>query len=162
LDIKPTEAAVEAIQVRWQQAAARSVERLLRPQSIAVVGASRTRGTIGHEIFRNLLNGGFNGPVYPVHPTAQHTARVTAYPPVAGRLGFSSQSGGLGIAVLEEADRRGLGLSSFVSVGNKADVSGNDLLRYWQADNGTDVILLYLESFGNPRQFARVAREVSR
>ena len=55
-----------------------------------------------------------------------------------------------------------MGLSSFVSVGNKADVSGNDLLQYWQQDDGTDVILLYLESFGNPRRFARVARQVSR
>jgi acyl-CoA synthetase (NDP forming) len=82
--------------------------------------------------------------------------------PKPGRLAFSSQSGGLGIAVLEEADRRGLGLSSFVSVGNKADVSSNDLLRYWRQDDDTDVILLYLESFGNPRQFARIAREVSK
>jgi acetyl coenzyme A synthetase (ADP forming)-like protein len=255
LDIEPTEASTEAIEHRWQRAAARSVERILRPRSIAVIGASRERGTIGHEIFRNLLNGGFNGPVYPVHPTAPHVASVPAYssvnaipnpvdlavvvvpaehvlavieecgakgvrglvvisagfaetggagavaqkelvaaargagmrlvgpncmgvintaagigmnatfaptPPIPGRLGFLSQSGGLGIAVLEEADRRRLGLSSFVSVGNKADVSGNDLLRYWQTDDGTDVILLYLESFGNPRQFARVARQVSR
>jgi acetyl coenzyme A synthetase (ADP forming)-like protein len=255
LDIEPTEAAVEAIERRWQHAAARSIERILQPRAIAVVGASRKRGTIGHEIFRNLVNGGFNGPVYPVHPTARHIASVQAYPsvtavpdpvdlavivvpsdevlgvvkecgarrvqglvvisagfaetgsagrvaqqelvaaargagmrlvgpncmgvintaawtcmnatfaptpPIPGRLGFSSQSGGLGIAVLEEADRRGLGLSTFVSVGNKADVSGNDLLRYWQTDDSTDVILLYLESFGNPRQFARVAREVSR
>jgi acyl-CoA synthetase (NDP forming) len=77
-------------------------------------------------------------------------------------VAFSSQSGGLGIAVLEEARQRGVGLSSFVSVGNKADVSGNDLLQYWEQDEGTDVILLYLESFGNPRRFARVAREVSR
>jgi acetyl coenzyme A synthetase (ADP forming)-like protein len=254
LDIEPTEVTIEVIQRRWQQAAARSIERILQPRSIAVIGASQKRGTIGHEIFRNLLNGGFNGPVYPVHPTAHHVASVPAYPtvsaipdpvdlavivvpahdvggvvdecgakgvrglvvisagfaeigsagaaaqadlvaaargagmrmvgpncmgvintasgismnatfaptaPTPGRLAFSSQSGGLGIAVLEEAERRGLGLSSFVSVGNKADVSSNDLLRYWQGDDGTDVILLYLESFGNPRQFARVAREVS-
>jgi acetyl coenzyme A synthetase (ADP forming)-like protein len=255
LDIDQTEATLEAIDRRWNQAAVRSIERLLRPRSIAVVGASQRRGTIGHEIFRNLVNGSFNGPVYPVHPTAGHVASVAAYPfvtaipdpvdlavivvpadqvqgaidqcgakgvrglvvisagfaetgrdgadnqaklvaaargagmrmvgpncmgvintaagismnatfaptaPIPGRLAFSSQSGGLGIAVLEEADRRGLGLSSFVSVGNKADVSSNDLLRYWQEDDGTDVILLYLESFGNPRQFARIAREVSR
>jgi acetyl coenzyme A synthetase (ADP forming)-like protein len=254
LDIDPTEATIEVIDQRWNQAAVRSIERLLRPQSIAVVGASQHRGTIGHEIFRNLLNGGFNGPAYPVHPTARHIASVPAYAsvsaipdpvdlavivvpaeqvpgviqecgakgvrglvvisagfaetgtsgaaaqrklvatargagmrmvgpncmgvintaagismnatfaptaPIPGRLAFSSQSGGLGIAVLEEADRRGLGLSSFVSVGNKADVSSNDLLRYWQQDDDTDVILLYLESFGNPRQFARIARTVS-
>ncbi len=254
LDIDPTEATMEVIDRRRNQAAVRSIDRLLRPQSIAVVGASHERGTIGHEIVRNLLNDGFNGPVYPVHPTARHIASVPAYPtvtaipdpldlaviavpadqvrgaidacgakgvrglvvisagfaetgasgaaaqrelvaaargagmrmvgpncmgvintaagismnatfapraPMPGRLAFSSQSSGLGIAVLEEADRRGLGLSSFVSVGNKADVSSNDLLRYWRQDDNTDVILLYLESFGNPRQFARIAREVS-
>jgi acetyl coenzyme A synthetase (ADP forming)-like protein len=255
LDIEPTEATREAIESRWRQAAARSIERLLCPRSVAVIGASRTRGTIGHELFRNLLSSGFSGPVYPVHPSAPSVASVRAYPsvlaipdevdlavvvvssnqvlevidecatkgvrgvvvisagfaevgaegskaqrelvtkargagmrmvgpncmgiintaagvslnatfapvpPEPGRVAFSSQSGGLGIAVLEEARRRGVGLSSFVSVGNKADVSGNDLLQYWEQDDGTDVILLYLESFGNPRRFARVARQVSR
>ena len=73
-----------------------------------------------------------------------------------------SQSGGLGIALLEHADELGIGLSSFVSVGNKADLSGNDLLRYWEDDPATEVVLLYLESFGNPRTFARVARRLSR
>src|SRR5260370_14035586 len=71
-------------------------------------------------------------------------------------------SGALGLALLAAAGRFGLGLSTFVSVGNKADVSGNDLLQYWEEDPGTDVILLYLESFGNPRRFARIARPVSR
>ena len=254
MDIDPTEASLAAIEARENGAAVRSIERLLRPGSIAVIGAGRQRGTIGHEIFRNLLSGGFNGPVYPVHPSAAAVGSVRAYrsveevpgpvdlavvvvpvdavasvvqqcarkgvgglvvisagfaemgvagaraerelvaaargsgmrmvgpncmgiintapdvsmnatfapaPPRPGRVAFSSQSGGLGIAVLEEAERRGLGLSSFVSVGNKADVSGNDLIRYWEADPATDVILLYLESFGNPRTFARVARRVS-
>src|SRR4029450_1508337 len=78
------------------------------------------------------------------------------------RVWFSSQSGALGVALLAEADRRGLGLSSFVSAGNRADVSGNDLLQYWQDDPGTDVVLLYLETFGNPRKFARLARRSSR
>ncbi|GAA0551189.1 bifunctional GNAT family N-acetyltransferase/acetate--CoA ligase family protein [Paractinoplanes ferrugineus] len=82
--------------------------------------------------------------------------------PGAGRVGFFSQSGALGVALLAEADRRGLGLSSFVSAGNRADVSGNDLLQYWYDDPGTDVVLLYLESFGNPRKFARLARRMSR
>ena len=82
--------------------------------------------------------------------------------PAAGRVGFFSQSGSLGVALLAEADRRGLGLSSFVSAGNRADVSGNDLLQYWQDDPGTDVVLLYLETFGNPRKFARLARRMSR
>src|SRR4051812_22445085 len=82
--------------------------------------------------------------------------------PAAGRVGFFSQSGALGVALLAEADRRGLGLSSFVSAGNRADVSGNDLLQYWQDDPGTGVVLLYLETFGNPRKFARIARRMSR
>ena len=80
----------------------------------------------------------------------------------AGRVGFSSQSGALGLAVLERAAERGLGLSAFVSVGNKADVSSNDLLEYWEDDANTDVVLLYLESFGNPRKFGRLARRVAR
>jgi acyl-CoA synthetase (NDP forming)/RimJ/RimL family protein N-acetyltransferase len=82
--------------------------------------------------------------------------------PRAGRVGFFSQSAALGTALLGEADRRGLGLSSFVSAGNRADVSGNDLLQYWRDDPGTDVVLLYLETFGNPRKFARIARELAR
>ena len=73
---------------------------------------------------------------------------------------MSSQSGALGLAALAAAGRLGLGFSTVVSVGNKADVSGNDLLQYWEEDPGTDVILLYLESFGNPRRFARIARRV--
>ncbi len=83
------------------------------------------------------------------------------YPP-AGRIAMSSQSGALGISILSSATHRNLGLSTFVSVGNKADVSGNDLLNYWEQDPATDVILLYLESFGNPRRFSRIARRVSR
>jgi acetyl coenzyme A synthetase (ADP forming)-like protein len=81
--------------------------------------------------------------------------------PPPGRVAMSSQSGALGLAILAAARRLQLGLSTFVSVGNKADVSGNDLLQYWEEDAGTDVILLYLESFGNPRRFARIARRVS-
>jgi len=82
--------------------------------------------------------------------------------PAPGRVSMSSQSGALGIAALTGARRFHLGISSFVSVGNKADVSTNDLLQYWEEDPSTDVILLYLESFGNPRRFARIARRVSR
>ena len=83
-------------------------------------------------------------------------------PPIPGRIGFLSQSGGLGLAVMARAQALGSGLSSFVSVGNKADLSGNDFMQYWEGDRQTDVIMLYLESFGNPRKFARVARRVSR
>jgi acyl-CoA synthetase (NDP forming) len=82
--------------------------------------------------------------------------------PVAGRVAFSSQSGALGLAILELARERQVGFSSFVSVGNKADISSNDLLEYWEADDQTSIILLYLESFGNPRRFARLARRIGR
>jgi acetyl coenzyme A synthetase (ADP forming)-like protein len=82
--------------------------------------------------------------------------------PPPGRIGMSSQSGALGLAILALATERKLGISTFISVGNKADVSGNDLLQYWEVDDNTSVILLYLESFGNPRRFARIARRVSR
>jgi acyl-CoA synthetase (NDP forming)/GNAT superfamily N-acetyltransferase len=95
-------------------------------------------------------------------PSVRLNATLAPVLPAAGRVGFFSQSGALGVALLAEADRRGLGLSSFVSAGNRADVSGNDLLQYWQDDPGTDVVLLYLETFGNPRKFARLARRMSR
>jgi len=79
-----------------------------------------------------------------------------------GPIGFSSQSGALGLAMLERAAARDLGLSAFVSIGNKADVSSNDLLEFWEDDPNTELVVLYLESFGNPRRFARVARRVAR
>jgi acetyl coenzyme A synthetase (ADP forming)-like protein len=255
MDISPTPEALQALYERDRKAAARSMQRLLRPRSVAVIGASRSPGTVGHELVRNLVTGGFQGPVYPVNPTASHIASlpcfssidqipgevdlaVVAVPahavpevvdqcgrkgvgglvivsshfaedgpdgaeleravarlahsygmrvvgpncfgvlntdpaismnatfakdtPTAGALGFASQSGGLGIAILAEAKNRGIGLSSFVSMGNKADVSGNDLLAWWSEDDATRVGLLYLESFGNPRRFVRLARELSR
>jgi acyl-CoA synthetase (NDP forming)/RimJ/RimL family protein N-acetyltransferase len=86
---------------------------------------------------------------------------ATVMPP-RGRAGFFCQSGALGSAILEKVRGRGLGLSTFVSAGNRADVSGNDLLQYWEEDDATEVILLYLESIGNPRKFSRIARRVSR
>jgi acetyl coenzyme A synthetase (ADP forming)-like protein len=82
--------------------------------------------------------------------------------PPAGGIAISSESGALGLALLNQLSHFGLGVSSFASIGNRADVSGNDLLQYWEADDETDVILLYLESFGNPRRFARIARRVAR
>jgi acyl-CoA synthetase (NDP forming)/RimJ/RimL family protein N-acetyltransferase len=96
------------------------------------------------------------------HPAVSLNASVAAVTPLAGRSGFFCQSGALGAAVLGEAARRGLGVSSFVSAGNRADVSGNDLLQYWETDPETDIALLYLESFGNPRKFARIARRFAR
>lgn len=254
LAIEPTPEALAAIEERAKVADARSVDRLLHPRSIAVIGASRRAGTIGHAVFHNLVANGFQGPVYPVNPDAEHVASVKASPTVLdvvgeidlaviavpacevrqvveqcaakrvlglvvissgfaeaggdgaaaehdlvlfarghgmrligpnclgmintdpavamhatfadvevrpGRLAISSQSGTIGAAIVDYAGRAGLGISTFVAVGNKADVSGNDLLRYWEDDDATEVVLLYLESFGNPRQFARIARRVS-
>ena len=83
-----------------------------------------------------------------------------AFPP--GRIGLSSQSGALGLALLERAAEHGLGFSSFVSIGNKADISTNDLLEWWESDDGTDLAVLYVESFGNPRRFSRIARRMTR
>src|SRR5262245_12505340 len=253
--IEPTEASVAAVQSREHQAESESIARLLAPRSIAVVGASREQGTIGNEVFRNLLSYGFQGAVYPVNRSSDSVAGVRAYPsvldvpdaidlavivvpaaavpqvladcatkrvhglviitagfaetgeagvraqrdlvstarrngmriigpnclgvvntapeirmnatfapapPVAGNVAFSSQSGGLGIELMARAGELGLGISQFVSVGNKADVSGNDLLQHWEQDQRTEVILLYLESFGNPRKFARLARRIAR
>jgi acyl-CoA synthetase (NDP forming)/GNAT superfamily N-acetyltransferase len=251
--IDPTEKSEAASHERERRAAARSVRRLLTPTSVAVIGASRHPGTLGHVLFTGILAGGFNGTVYPVNPEAHHVAGVRAYPdvldipdrvdlavivapagqvpgiveqcarkrvgglvivssgfaerdaagveaerllvkvarrngmriigpngmgiinteptvrlnatfsgmPPRGRVGFVAQSGGLGVVLLEELTRRGLGVSSFVSAGNKSDVSGNDLLQYWEDDPETDVVLMYIESFGNPRTFARVARRLS-
>ena len=233
----------------------RTLEPLLRPRSVAVIGASRRRDSIGGAILHNLIEEGFQGPVYPVNPNATHVQSIPAYPsiadvpghvdlgiivipaehvleaatacgekgvhalivisagfketgeeglkreralvgiarrydmrligpnclgivntdpgisinatfapvsPPAGRVAFSSQSGALGLAILDYARRLNLGISQFVSVGNKAEVSGNDLIEYWEHDPGTDLILLYLESFGNPRKFTQLARRVSR
>jgi acetyl coenzyme A synthetase (ADP forming)-like protein len=247
--------ALERFDERERSAAAAAVRRFLRPGSVAVIGASRERGTVGGEIFHNLISTTFNGPVYPVNPRAPVVQSVPSFasvrdiladvelavvsvpaalvPDVArqcagkgvgallvisagfaetgdegrkrqgellaicrdagmrlvgpnclgvlnaapdvrlnamfgplfpphGNVGFLSQSGALGLAVIDYANELALGLSSFVSVGNKADISGNDLIQFWDADDDTDVILLYLESFGNPRKFARIARRVGR
>jgi acetate---CoA ligase (ADP-forming) len=86
---------------------------------------------------------------------------VPPWPP-PGNIGLLSQSGALGYVILERIQVLNIGLSTFVSVGNKADISGNDLLAYWSEDPRTSVIMLYLESFGNPRRFARLAPEIAR
>jgi len=95
-------------------------------------------------------------------PSVRLNATLAPVLPPAGRVGFFSQSAALGTALLAEADRRGLGLSTFVSAGNRADVSGNDALQYWREDPHTDAVLLYLETFGNPRKFARLVRRIGR
>ncbi|MEY2462046.1 MAG: hypothetical protein QOH64_184, partial [Acidimicrobiaceae bacterium] len=255
LGLEPTEEAVAAMAERSRSADARSVARLLEPSRVAVVGAGRERGGIGHEVFRRLLEHDFAGVVYPVNRDAEHVASVRAYAtvleipdrvdvavvavpaeevraviedcarahiggvvvisagfaeagedgttaeaelvelvrrhgmrllgpnslgvintapavrlhatfvplvPIPGRVALSSQSGTLAAAIIDRATSLGIGISSAVSVGNKADVSGNDLLRYWEIDDRTEVVMLYLESFGNPRHFGRIATEVSR
>jgi len=232
----------------------RSLDSLFRPRSVAVIGASRKRYQIGHEIVRNLVNGGFQGPVYPVNPKAKvvysmHCYRkVSAIPgavdlavitvpakfvldaardcgrsgvkglvvitagfseiggegsdrqnqlmricsqygmrmigpncmgilntdadvslnasfagatPIPGGAAFLSQSGALGEAILTDAKELGIGVSMFASVGNRADVSPSDLLEYWDQDPNCEQILMYLEAFGEPERFMRVAREVA-
>lgn len=233
----------------------RPLDPLFRPSSIAVVGASRRSGTIGHQIVDNLLRHGYQGVIHPVNPSARAVHGVRAWPDVAsipepidlavivvpkdhvasvvddcgragvkalvvisagfkevggagverenalmeqvrkygmrlvgpncmgllnteadvsmnatfaptmpppGHMSFMSQSGALGVTILDYAAEYGIGIHHFVSVGNKPDVSGNDLLEYWEDDPGTRVILMYLENFGNPRRFTRIARRVTR
>lgn len=95
-------------------------------------------------------------------PDVSLNASLSSVMPPRGRAGFFCQSGALGSAILEKVQNRGLGLTTFVSAGNRADVSGNDLLQYWEEDDATEVVLLYLESIGNPRKFSRICRRVSR
>ncbi len=95
------------------------------------------------------------------HPDVSLNASLAPTMPPRGRIGFYSHSAALGLVILNYAAERGLGFSTFVSAGNRADVSGNDLVQYWDEDTSTDIALLYLETFGNPRRFARVARRVS-
>src|SRR5213592_2708409 len=94
-------------------------------------------------------------------PRAPLFEDIATFPPI-GHVAMSSQSGALGLAILDYARSLNIGFSTFISVGNKADVSGNDLIQYWAEDPRTDVILLYLESFGNPRKFGEIARRVGR
>ncbi len=239
---------------RERTAAVAAVEHVLRPRSVAIVGASRRPGSIGAAVMANLVAGGFNGPIFPINPHASTIKGLPAYAslrdvpeapelavvgvpaaqvidvahdcaaagvgalvvlsagfsevgeagerrqrelvavcrsagmrlvgpnclgvintdpgvslnasfapgaPPPGLVGFASQSGAFGIAALDLAQTHGIGLSSFVSAGDKADLSGNDFLQYWEADERTDVIALYLESFGNPAKFGRIARRIT-
>jgi acyl-CoA synthetase (NDP forming)/RimJ/RimL family protein N-acetyltransferase len=95
-------------------------------------------------------------------PQVSLNASLSPVMPPRGRLGFFSQSGALGVALLDNVAGRGLGISSFVSAGNRVDVSGNDLMQFWEDDPATDAVMLYLETIGNPRKFSRVARRLSR
>jgi len=123
--------------------------------------AQRKLTALAHEWGMRLVGPNCFG-VVSTDPDVSMNATFAADAPLPGRVGFASQSGGLGIAILAEASSRGLGLSNFVSMGNKADISGNDVLAWWEQDPATDVALLYLESFGNPRRFARLAQRISR
>ena len=233
----------------------RPLDPIFSPRSVAVVGASRSRDSLGWAILHNLVTSEFAGAIYPVNPHARAIHSLRAYPSLAaipdpvdlvmvvvpkahvesvideglaagvggfvvitagfgevseagreverrlrdrvraagvrmigpncmgvinadpevrlnatfsptparwGSLGFVSQSGALGVAILNVAEDLGVGLSQFVSMGNKADVSGNDLVEHWADDPATKVIAMYLESFGNPRRFTEIAKRVTR
>ena len=254
-DLEPTEDSLAVTYAREHRAEARSVQRLLQPRSVVVVGAGRDPSSLGHVVLQHLLDGGYAGSVHVVNRQADEVAGVPSYPSVTdvpgpvdlavlavpadeveavvadcaasgvrglvvmstgfaetgadgaerqrrlvalargsgmrvlgpssfgvlntdpelrlnaslspvvphrGRLGFFSQSGALGVALLDNVVQRGLGLSTFVSAGNRVDVSGNDLLQFWEEDDATDAVLLYLESLGNPRKFSRLARRLAR
>ncbi|MFD8196211.1 bifunctional acetate--CoA ligase family protein/GNAT family N-acetyltransferase [Streptomyces wuyuanensis] len=262
LDLEPTARSLAVQRAREQRAEARSVQRLLAPRSVAVIGAGRAPGGVGRAVLRNLLDAGYTGRTYavnrslvldmheidgvPAHRSVGEIVAETGEPvdlavvavpaervpdvvadcgehgvqglvvlaagyaesgpeglerqrelvrqarsygmriigpnafgiintangvrlnaslapesPARGRTGLFTQSGAIGIALLSGLHRRGTGLSSFISAGNRADVSGNDFLQYWYEDADTDVVLLYLESIGNPRKFTRLARRTA-
>ncbi|MFD3539944.1 GNAT family N-acetyltransferase, partial [Streptomyces sp. NPDC058662] len=257
LDLEPTAESLAVQRAREQRAEARSVQRLLSPGSVAVIGVSRSGAGVGAAALRNLRDSGFHGHLYAVNdsvdrdlldgvrayrdldavgapvdlaviavpadrvpeavaacgehgvqglvvlsagygesgpagldrqrelvrqvrsygmrligpnaygvintaPEVELNASLTPAPmPPRGRIGLFTQSGAIGIALLSALLRRGEGLSSFVSAGNRADVSGNDILQYWYDDDATDVALLYLETLGNPRKFTRLARRTA-
>jgi acyl-CoA synthetase (NDP forming)/RimJ/RimL family protein N-acetyltransferase len=235
---------LDSVAARESRADVASLRHLLRPASVAVVGASRRRGTVGREILRNIVTGGFAGAVYPVNPRASSLeglhclasvadlpervdlaavavpaaavvdvaeqcgrrgvrslvvitsglgasgpdllavcrrygmrlvgpncfgvavpplgfdATFAAARPAPGVAGLVVQSGGIGISLLEHLSKLGIGVSSFASVGDKYDVSSNDMLTWWEQDGQTKLAVLYVESFGSPRKFARTARRV--
>ncbi|MEU9608391.1 GNAT family N-acetyltransferase [Streptomyces sp. NPDC048057] len=271
LDLEPTAESVAVQRAREHRAEARSVQRLLAPRAVAVVGVGRAPGGVGRTVLRDLVGGGYTGRVYavnrafppewqevdgvPAHRSVGEVVERTGEPvdlvvvavpaervpevvadcgehgvrglvvltagyaesgaegrvrqrdlvrqarsygmriigpnsfgvistaadvrlnaslapaaPAPGRIGLFTQSGAIGIALLSSLHRRGAGasgvagvagISTFVSSGNRADVSGNDFLQYWYEDPDTDVALLYLESIGNPRKFTRLARRTA-
>ena len=112
--------------------------------------------------YSHCIAHGINMGIINTDPSVRLNATFSPVYPPSGRVAFSTQSGALGLAILEYVTRRNLGMSTFASIGNKADVSSNDLIQFWANDERTDVILLYLESFGNPRKFAQIARRVGR
>lgn len=248
---EPREAAWE----REKRAVTASLTPILRPTSVAVIGASRDQKSIGGRLLRNLVANGFTGPVYPVNPSTPHVHSILAYAsvldiprpvdlaiivvpapavrhvleecgrkgvagaviitagfgevdeagaaleadvlaaarrggmrivgpncmgvintdaaisldgqfgptfPPRGNVAIASQSGALGLAILEQTVEMNIGVSTFVSLGNGKDISASDLLLCWEDDPATDVVVLYMESFGRPRRFGRIARRVGR
>ena len=138
---------------------------------VVISDGFRERGPEGAELERELrdiaLGYGMRlvGPncmgVINTDPAINLNATFSPVYPPQGNVAFLSQSGALGLAILEYAENLNMGISTFASIGNRADVSTNDLLQYWEQDPATKVILLYLESFGNPRNFGRIGRRVS-
>ncbi|MBE4733514.1 MULTISPECIES: bifunctional GNAT family N-acetyltransferase/acetate--CoA ligase family protein [Streptomyces] len=238
-----------AVEARGRAADVASLEPLLRPRAVAVIGAGRKPGSVGRAVLHHLRTGGFTGRLFAVNPAAASLLGVPCHPSVAalprtpdlavvavpaaavpataeecgkagvrallvvtagldrdqaralrdacrthgmrlvgpnclgishtdpavrldatfaaghpspGTAGVAVQSGGVGIALLDGLSRLGIGVSSFASLGDKYDVSGNDMLQWWESDGRTDLALLHLESFGNPRAFSRTARRVTR
>jgi acetate---CoA ligase (ADP-forming) len=147
------------------------IEKKVRALLVISAGFGEV-GAAGHELEATLVNkvraAGIRliGPncmgVLNTDPEFRLNATFSPVYPPEGGLAFSTQSGALGLAILSYVKRLNLGISSFASIGNKADVSSNDLIQYWSEDAKTNVILLYLESFGNPRKFAEIARRVGR
>ena len=237
---------LDVVAERERRAAVASLRHIFAPESVAVIGASRRRGTVGRAILDNIRAGGYGGRLYTVNPRARQIggerclasaldlpepadlavialpaakvldaaeqcgqrgvrslvvvtsgldaaqsadllavcrrhgmrlvgpdcfgvavpgigldATFAARPARAGVTGLVMQSGGLGFALVDHLSRLGIGISSFASVGDKLDVSGNDMLLWWERDGLTRLAILYIESFGNPRKFARTARRVS-
>ncbi|KQR75473.1 GCN5 family acetyltransferase [Arthrobacter sp. Leaf337] len=254
-NIDPTEKSRAVMESREHRAEARSIQELLAPSSVAVIGASRKWGTIGYQLLEHIIEGGFTGPVYAINPEALELAgmlsfaRLSEVPdpvrlaiiavpyeevpkvvadcaasgvkgvvvatagyaddgerglarqrelvrqarsngmrvigpaslgivntnpavslnasmapslPRRGGLGLFSQSAAIGVALYAASSRRRLGLSTFLSAGNRADVSGNDMMQFWEDDADTAAVGLYLESIGNPRKFSRLARRLAR
>ncbi len=238
---------LDVVAGRESRADVASLRYLLAPTSVAVVGASRRRGTVGHAILHNIVGDGYSGHIYAVNPRGGHAEGVTCVPsvsdlpepvdlavivvpaqavrdvaeecgkrgvrglvvitadldtgsgadllaicrrhgmrligpncfgvaaphlglnatfavahPAPGDAGLVVQSGAVGVALLDQLSRLGIGISSFASVGDKYDVSTNDLLLWWEQDDMTRLAVMYVESFGSPRKFARTARRVGK
>lgn len=251
--INPTEKSREVTEAREHRAEARSVAGVLAPSSVAIIGAGRTWGTLGHDVLDRLVEGGFTGPVYAVNEQAFEVGGLTSYGkvteipgpvdlaiicvprervletiqdcgthgvkgliimtagyesldglvaqrelvalarangmrvigpaslgvlntnpevrlnaslaeelPKVGPVGLFSQSAAMGIILQGVAMQHGIGLSSAISAGLRADVSGNDAMQYFEDDQRTGLVAMHLESFGNPRKFSRIARRLAR